>query len=590
MLKKFLISMLGAVAGVWIAVTIAIFSCFALIGALVGSESVDKTNIEKKSALYLNLKGSLPERYQPAGLLQMLRETETGGDALVDILDAVRLAANDAKIEGIYINSTGAGLGGGIAGHEEIVSALKDFKKSGKWIVAYGDTYTQGDYLLASVADSVILNPMGAVDIHGMASQTPFFTGLMEKLGIKMQILRVGTYKSAVEPYMTTEMSPASEYQTRVMLDSIWDYATSVISDNRAVSVAQINMWADSMISTWPAQEINSASAVTSLMYRRKAEDVVRKLCGLDEEDALRLVTPTDYIAAAGNRDHSGSKHIAVYFACGDIVDAGDGGIVGPKVVDDIIALADDDKVSALVLRVNSGGGSAYASDQIWEALEYFKSKNKKFYVSMGDYAASGGYYISCGADKIYADRTTLTGSIGVFGMIPDVSGLVSGKLGVNFQTVATNPAGMMTAPFGELTPTQRAAMQRSVEDIYEVFTGRVAAGRHMEQDSVKLIAEGRVWTGGAALGLGLVDEIGGLRAAILDIASEAGVAADKVVYYPDVDGNVLAELLSKARSTSVSINGLTISEETMQAMKVMQYLRDAARVQARMEPLEIQF
>lgn len=587
MLKKFLITMLGSIAGVWIAIGIAFFCLFGIIGALMGGQSEVKTSVEKHSALHIDLRGNMPERFQPGDIWQMLRDSEADGEALVDILDAIRLAANDSKIDGIYITSgLGAGASAGMAAREEIVEALRDFKKSGKWIVAYGDTFGQGDYLLAAQADSVFLNPAGAVDVHGMASRIPFFRQLMDKLGVRMQIVRVGTFKSAVEPFMTDDMSPASRLQTQVMLDSLWSYAAGAISAGRGVTPAAINLWADSIMPTWSADRVLDASAVTSLLYRRNADDAVRALCDIDSDDDLRLVTPSAYMAAQKSVDPA-KKHIAVLFAVGDIVDSGEGGIVAESMVPQILDLADDDNVGALVLRINSGGGSAYASEQIWEALEYFKSKDKPFYVSMGDYAASGGYYIACGADRIYADRTTLTGSIGVFGMIPDVSGLVTDKLGVHFGSVATNPDALIASPFGALTPVQQNALQRSVDDIYDLFTSRVAEGRGMPQDSVKLIAEGRVWPGGAAKSLGLVDCIGSLRRTISDIASEADIDADKVVFYPEVQDELLSQLIRQARN-GASVGGVAVDASTLRMLRFLDYMRRLAPVQARMEPVEI--
>lgn len=587
MLKKFFIAMLGSIAGVWIAIAIGFFCIMGLVGALMSSDDQAKPSLEKHTALWLDLNGAMPERYQPADIWQLLRDDTQDGDALIDVLDAVRQAANDSKIEGIYITSlAGKGSGAGLAAREEIISALREFKKSGKWIVAYGDYYGQADYMLAaSAADSLMMNPCGNVDVHGMASRIPLFKELMDKLGVKMTITRVGTFKSAVEPFMGTEISPANRLQTQVMLDSMWNYASSAIARGRRVKAATVNMWADSIISTWTARQTLDASAVTSLAYQRQAEDVVRRMAGIDEDDDIRLITPSEYILTK-KAVNSSKKHIAVLVAAGDIVDSGEGGIVAESMVPEILSLAEDDNVGALVLRVNSGGGSAFASEQIWEALEHFKKQGKPFYVSMGDYAASGGYYISCGADKIYADRTTLTGSIGVFGMIPDLSGLVTDKLGIHFSTVSTNPAATIVAPTGPLTPGQLDALQRSVDDIYDLFTSRVATGRGISQDSVKVIAEGRVWTGGSALRLGLVDKIGGLREAVRDIAKEADIDADRVVYYPEVETNAFTEMLRNARG-QVQIGPASVDAGTLRMLRLLDYLRRMNRVQARMAPVE---
>lgn len=579
MLKKFFISMLGTIAGFWISLFLAVIVGISVIGTIVSSTTSSKPSISKNSILYLDLSASIPERYQPSDIWQIIQDKEQDGDALIDILDAIRLAANDSKIEGIYINA--AGSSAGVATREEIVDALRRFRESGKWIYAYGDTYTQGDYLLASVADSVFVNPAGAVDMHGVATETPFFKGLLDKLGVKMNVVRVGTFKSAVEPFINNQMSDASRLQNQVMVDSIWDFMRTTIADARGVSESKVTLWADSIMATWPAEADLNEGAVSALRYRRIVEDRLRELCDLESGDDLPLVTPTEYMSAQKGAN-VGKDHVAVLFAFGDIVDKGEGGIVAETMVPEIISLADDDNVQAMVLRVNSGGGSAFASEQIWEALEYFKSKDKPLYVSMGDYAASGGYYISCGADRIFADHTTLTGSIGVFGLIPDFSGLVTDKLGITFSTVQSNPNATFPSLTGGLTPAQTAALQRSVEDIYEQFTSRVAEGRHMAQDSVKLIAEGRVWTGGAALGLGLVDEIGGLTDAVEAICDEVGIDTDQVVYYPAVEEKLLAGILADARR-NVTVGSVTADRRLLMMMKALDRISTMNPVQARM-------
>lgn len=571
--------MLGTIAGFWISLFIAVFVGVAVIGAVISSGTGSKPQVDKNSILYLDLSGSMPERHQPADFWQMVQGAGDSGEALVDILDALRIARNDSKIKGLYINAAGAGAG--FATREEIAEAIRGFKTSGKWVYAYADAYTQGDYMLASLADSVFLNPIGGVDVRGVASQIPFFKGLLDKLGVKMEVVRVGTFKSAVEPYISDAMSPASRMQTQVMVDSLWQFYTGVVSDARGVEPERVNAWADSIMCVWGARRTLDAGAVSALRYRHSVEDLLRDECGMDKTDELKLVTPSAYLASKDSRD-AGKDHIAVLFANGDIVDSGEGGIVGETMVPEIYKLADNDNVKALVLRVNSGGGSAFASEQIWEALEYFKSKNKKFYVSMGDYAASGGYYISCGADRIFADHCTLTGSIGVFGIIPDFSGLVTDKLGVTFSTVQSGANATFPSVLTGMTEYQRDALQKSVERTYDTFTMRVAEGRHMSQDSVKAIAEGRVWTGGAALAIGLVDEIGSLNAAVNAIADASGIDADKVVYYPAVEDKILAELLAGMRG-NMQAGGLDINASAVRVLRMLDRMQTAAPVQARM-------
>ena len=585
MLKKFFISMLGTIAGFWISIIIAFFAIAGIIGALVASTADTKTEVKDESVLYLDLSGEIPERAQTADIWQLIQQEELGGEALDDILASIRLAAKDKKIKGIYINAQGASSGP--ASREEIVEALGQFRASGKWIYAYGDSYSQGDYLLATLADSIFLNPMGSVDVRGVATQTPFFTGLLDKLGVKMNIVRVGTFKSAVEPYFAKEMSPASRLQTQVMIDSIWGYITSTMASARQLPQSTFNGWADSIMATWTSQQTLDARAVTSLKYRRQAEAALRAALELDDDDDLPLVSPSEYMSARKSPS-SDKDHIAVYYAVGDIVDSGEGGIVGDVVVDDIISLADDNHVKAMLLRVNSPGGSAFASEQIWEALQYFKSKGKPLYVSMGDYAASGGYYISCGADRIFADHTTLTGSIGVFGLIPDFSGLATDKLGVTFATVQTNPNAAFPSTLTGLTSQQLQALQRSVEQTYDQFTSRVATGRGLSQDSVKAIAEGRVWTGGAALQLGLVDEIGSLQTALTALAEATDLEADKAVSYPDTEQELIDKLMLKV-GKNVQLGSVSLDRRAILTLSFLDRLQRQNPIQARIQPISFE-
>lgn len=576
--------MLGTIAGFWISIFLAFLVCMSIVGALIASGTDNKPTVKKNSILYLKLEGNIPERFQPADVWQMIQDAEGNGESLDDILKSIRLAKDDSKIEGIFIDAHGSAMG--TASREEIVEALRDFKESGKWIYAYADSYTQGDYLISSLADSVFVNPIGGVDVHGVASQVPFFKGFLDKVGVKMQVVRVGTFKSAVEPFMTTEMSPASRLQTQVMIDSVWNYMTGVISSSRGVTVNEVNMWADSMLALWPQHKMLATKAVNAAQYRRLMEKELREKLGLDSDDDLPLMLPSEYVSAH-KEFSSDKKHIAVLYAIGDIVDSGEGGIVGATMVPEIVKLADDKNVKGLVLRVNSGGGSAFASEQIWDALDYFKSKGKPFYVSMGDMAASGGYYISCGADKIYADRTTLTGSIGVFGLIPDFSNLATEKLGVTFATVKTNANAAFPSLLTGMSEEQLNALQKSVENTYDQFTYRVAQGRDMSQDSVKMIAEGRVWTGGAALELGLVDEIGSLHTAINDIAEELGMDADNIVAYPNVEDKLLAQFLTEARK-NMNIGNVSIDSRYVNILRMLDRLQTMNPVQARMPEMKI--
>lgn len=607
MLKRFFVSLLGTVAGIWISFFLIVFGGLMLVGIAAGSESSE--GIRDRSILYFDLSGVIEERTPETSFRDVLQGNVSSGPVLRDLIAALDKAVDDDRIEGVVLNCKGASMG--FATCEELADAMGRFKRtSDKWVYAYADSYEQGDYLLASFADSIYINPLGGVNIHGLASQIPFFKGLMDKVGVKMQIVKVGSFKSAVEPYILTGASEPSRLQTKTFIDSIWSYMSGVIAENRGLEPDSVSRIAGRFYAARGAEEARKAGLVDALIYRRVFENRLRELTGLESDEDLRLVSPAELVgdvetdpseiirlAMQQSKNKSKGKadkpargeHIAVLYATGDITDEDGNGIVGARMVPEIISLADDDDVRALVLRVNSGGGSAFASEQIWEALEYLKSKAKPFYVSMGDYAASGGYYISCGADRIFADITTLTGSIGVFGMIPDASGLVTGKLGVNFSTIESNPNALPPSLVSPLTPEQAAALQMSVEQTYDLFTKRVAEGRDMAQDDVKKIAEGRVWVGASAIRLGLVDEIGTLGDAIDAMKDRLGDDEVKVVYYPESAEDFWSVMarsgaLDGAVSAMGDVNAAGFDAETRELLEYVGRLRTASPVQARME------
>lgn len=538
---------LAVVAGIFITGVLSMFGMlYMMIQMMLMNIGQQHPATEKHSILHIDLSSEIVEREQGTTLMQQLQGMENHSISLNRLLDALEIASTDPKIEGVYLDC--GGVSAGVATLMSVNEALNTFRNSGKWVAAYGDSYSQGDYLLASAADSLWLNPVGEVDIHGVGAGLMYFKGLLDKLGIEVQVFKVGTYKSAVEPFILTEPSEANIKQTREYLDPIWADIRTAIGSGRNVSPDLVNAWADNIIMTEDPATYPARSIVTSLRYRHDAEQALKAMSGIDEDDELRLVTPSEYLnqAYAHKYQKNASKsdyRIAVLYAVGDIVQDGDEGIVGADMAPLIYELADDDDVSALVLRVNSGGGSAYASEQIWEALEYFKSTDKPFYVSMGDVAASGGYYISCGADKIFCQPTTLTGSIGIFGMVPNLEGFLNGHLGVSTYTIASNPNAMMGI-FKPFTPVQRQAMQRMIDRGYETFVGRCAEGRGMSADSIKAIAEGRVWAGTKALEIGLVDQLGTLNDCIEALAEENGVNEYSIVEYPDPEGTWWEKLI----------------------------------------------
>ncbi len=579
-MKQFLVYVLATVVGILVTVMISTIGMFLMsIMMLFAGMASPASKIPSHSILHIALDGPVEERVQGRSFLDELQGISYNTVALNDMIKAIDKAACDSKIEGIYLDCKGGA--GGAATMAYIRESLMKFKESGKWIVAYSDAYTQSNYYLATVADSVWLNPQGVVDVHGLGGTMPFFKGLLDKLGVEMQVIKVGTYKSAVEPYIMTGPSEANREQINAYITPIWNYFCEGIASSRGVEPATVNQWADSLVMTQSQESLLREKVVTSLIYRHEAEEWMKEQTGkTGKKDRLGLVSVSKYVQSI--KPEKASNNIAVLYAVGDIVDSGNEGIVGDKMSPLILDLAKDDDVDALVLRVNSGGGSAFASEQIWEALEQFKSTGKKFYVSMGDVAASGGYYISCGADKIYCQPVTITGSIGIFGLIPSIKGLLTDKLGVNVATVATNPEANIGI-VDPMTPVQRAAMQSMINRGYETFVGRCAAGRDMPVDSIKAIAEGRVWDGQAALRIGLVDELGDLDRCIADLAADCGYDRYKVTEYPEPRGEWWEELLLSSEGVKERI----VKSELGEAYPYYQAIRKVQRlehVQCRME------
>lgn len=552
MMKRFFTAMLGTVAGIWLSAFLFVALFFVFIIAVASSTS-SSAKLTENTVLYLDLNGTIEERKPQLDLMAQITNNATNVLPLNDILQALKYAATDDRIIGLYINCDGATAG--MASSEEILNSISEFKKSGKWVYAYADSYTQGNYYIASTADKMFLNPQGNVDIKGLSATTIFFKGLLDKLGVEMQVVKVGTYKSAVEPFILTEMSEASRRQQEHFLGNIWNYISSHIANNRNVDIATINAWADSITITQTPKYYIENNIVDSLLYRHECEEMIADICGVEKFDDVNLITATQYCEKENTLDPDNSTNtIAVLYAVGDIVDQGTTGIVGRTMAPQILELADDDDIDALVLRVNSGGGSAFASEQIWEALEQFKAKGKKFYVSMGHMAASGGYYISCGADKIYADNTTLTGSIGIFGLVPCVKGLLQNNLGITQGTVSTNKNSDFIALSQPMTGYQRQSMQRMIDNGYETFVSRCAEGRNMSVDSIKAIAEGRVWDGQTALEIGLVDKLGGINDAITDLASEMGFETYCIKEYPSLEEELMKQIMNSSASIKQNI------------------------------------
>ncbi len=544
-MKQFFTYVLATIAGIWITAIIAIIgSILMAIIMMAAGMSSSTPSISSHSILHINLDGVIEERLEGRSIMDRLYGVGEDQLSLKDIVKSIRHAKDDSKIDGIFIDCKGGT--GGSATIAYIREALTDFKESGKWVVAYGDAYSQQNYFVATAADSLWVNPVGLVDVHGVGGSLTFYKGLLDKLDVEVQVIKVGTYKSAVEPFILTEPSEANRQQIRSYITPIWNYITENIASSRGVSTASVNQWADSILITCDPKLLPGMGVATSLRYRHEAEEWMKEQTDRDKDQNLRLVSPSTYVNTI--KDKKSSTRIAVLYATGDIVDNGNEGIVGNKMAPLILDLANDKKVDALVLRVNSGGGSGFASEQIWEALEQFKATGKPFYVSMGDVAASGGYYISCGADKIYCQPVTITGSIGIFGMIPSIKGFLNDKLGITTADIMTNPNANIGI-INPMTPIQRAAMQKMIDRGYETFTTRCAEGRNMPIDSIKAIAEGRVWDGVTAKRIGLVDELGNLDDCIADLATANGYLKYELVEYPRTNKEWWEEILDEGTS-----------------------------------------
>lgn len=536
-MKDFFKFTLATVTGIILSSIVLFFIGIMVIFGIVSSSDTE-TVVKKNSVMMLDLNGILVERTQESleNVLSMLTGDNSNVYGLDDILASIKKAKENENIKGIYIQASA--LGSPYASLQAIRNALTDFKESGKFIIAYSDGYTQGLYYLSSVADKVILNPKGMIEWRGIASAPIFYKDLLQKVGIEMQIFKVGTYKSAVEPFIATEMSPANREQVTEFIGSIWGQVVSGVSDSRNISPDSLNAYADRMLMFYPAEESVKCGLADTLIYKNNVRDYLKQLANVDKDDRLPILGLDDMINVKKNvpKDKSGDI-VAVYYASGEITDqsgsaASDDGIVGNKVIRDLRKLKDDKDVKAVVLRVNSPGGSAFASEQIWHAVKELKAE-KPVIVSMGDYAASGGYYISCVADTIVAEPTTLTGSIGIFGMVPNVKELAD-KVGITYDVVKTNKFadfGNLMRPFNN---DEKALMQMMITEGYDTFLTRCAEGRHMTKEAIGKIAEGRVWTGETAKKLGLVDELGGIDKA-LDIAvKKANLNGYTVVSYPE--------------------------------------------------------
>lgn len=519
-MKEFFKSLLASILGCSIVLGICFLIFFIVLAAMSAKESY---TLKDNTVLTLKLEGILSERIEEENpLLAMLNQNSEPQIGLDDIISSIKKAKENDKIKGIYINA--GAFSASSASLKEMRDQLVDFKESGKFIVAYSDVYTQGCYYLSSVADKLIMNPEGHLDLHGLSASPMFYKGLLDKIGIEMQIFKVGTFKSAVEPFMLDKMSDANREQVSSYIGDMWSTITSEISASRNISVEKLNVITDSLALFKKSEVCVQDGLVDTLMYETGVREYLKTLLtGVEKAKDVRLASVKDMTTVPFENKSKSKDIIAILYAEGSITDgSGTDGITSKRFVKELEKLKDNDKVKAVVFRVNSPGGSAYASEQIWKAVTDLKEK-KPVVVSMGDYAASGGYYISCNASKIIAQPNTLTGSIGIFGMFPNVEGLTK-KVGLTFDNVKTNAH----ADFGDLTRPMRddekAILQNYIERGYDLFLTRCSDGRGIDKNSLDSIAQGRVWTGNQALKIGLVDELGGIDKAIEEAAKLANL------------------------------------------------------------------
>lgn len=588
-MKDFLKYTLASIVGLLACtVIVTIISIVAVVGIAASTETA--TVVDEDCLFKLELKGEVTERLIDNPFASFMSEEQTAL-GLNDILASIQKAADNAYIKGIYLEADG--IVADPASIEEIRGALARFKQTGKFVVAYGSNYSQADYYICSVADKVILNPQGMVDWHGMASQTIYFKDLLEQLGVEMEVFKVGTYKSAVEPFTSTEMSKENREQITAYISSIWNNMVNGVSLSRGISTKELNEYADRYIAFEGAEASLAAGLVDTLLYMDGTKAYLQQLMNVEEDESLEVLSidKMKNLQKATPLDKSGNI-IAIYYAEGQIVDAPSKEnimptpeIVGEKVCIDLRKLRDDETVKAVVLRVNSPGGSAFASEQIWNEVVKLKEK-KPVIVSMGGYAASGGYYISCAADTIIAQPNTITGSIGIFGMFPNPHKLITNKLKLNVETVKTNRLadfGGMGRPF---SADERAIMQRYINQGYATFIQRCADGRGMSTKEIESVAQGRVWTGEMAKDLGLVDLLGDIELAKTIAAERAGIDSYTLISYPK-ESNTLDMLLNQAKTSYIETRIGKVAGEFRNELNLIYNLEQMNNLQARL-PYEI--
>ena len=582
---KFLGNVLATIVGIFV-FTMLFFFGIILIGAIFGGEE-NGVDVKENSVIVLNLEdiqNDYAGKYSDPWVTVF---SDTKNIGLTDVIDAIGAAKTDENIKGISILNNNSSLG--MAQSKAVRDALEDFKKSGKFVMAYANTYSQKEYYLNSVANTVYLNPVGDLDFKGLSSDLLFFKDFQDKTGVKMEVIRHGKYKSAVEPFLENKMSDANREQITALLNSIWNSVVTDIAKSRNLSVQQLNIIANGLLARTP-EMAKAQKLVDVVAYEDVYHNAIKKLLKVDTEDEYESVSILDYTQKYTTTSviNDATDEIAIIYAQGEIQSGeGDVNIIGEGAMRRSISEArNNDDVKAIVLRIDSPGGNALTSDLIWREIELTK-KVKPVVVSMGNYAASGGYYIACNANTIFAEKNTITGSIGVFGMLPNFSGL-STKMGIHSEQVNTHQNSGNYNPFAPIDEKFKAVTTEGVEQIYKTFVSHVAQGRKMSFTQVDAIAQGRVWTGADAIKIGLVDKIGGLHDAIQEAARLAKIKTFNTQNYPEYNKNFddLLENFPFAKTKERWIKE-EIGEENYKMMEQIKRIQSYKGVQARM-PFEI--
>lgn len=591
-MKQFFKMMFASMLAMLVTFFITMLIFIAVIGTIVSSatSTTEKVvDVKNNSILHLQLNYQIKDRTSNNPFENFDFSTFEAQDnlGLDKILANINKAKSDDKIKGIYLDLTS--LNTGMASIEEIRNALKDFKKSGKWIVSYSEVYTQSTYYLASLSDKIYLNPAGLVEMRGLASQLMFFKNALEKLEVEMQIIRHGKFKSAVEPYMLEKMSDSNREQMELILNTAWGSMLKDISESRKISIEKLNEIADG-IKIQTAKDALAHKFVDKLAFKDEFLDELKKRVGAGSYDDINYISLSKYNNSTPEKEENVSKNqIAVIYASGDIISGkSNDGSMGSETISEAIREARlDENVKAIVLRVNSPGGSALASDVMWREVVLAK-KVKPVVVSMGDVAASGGYYIACAANKIVANEKTITGSIGVFGVIPNAQGMFNNKLGITFDFAKTNKHADIMTMFRPLTAEEKDIIQIGVENIYDDFITKVGEGRGMTKEQVDSIGQGRVWTGLDAKKIGLVDEIGGIDEAIAIAKDLAKLEDYNLVDYPKLKDPIEQFMLSITEGAETKILKTYLGENYKYYQKV-QTMTTQSGYMTRM-PYEIDF